>query len=156
MNRSEGQRLAELSRSVRESTLKRLLQVSVGMENWSPSPGAMTFADIAHHIGEADRWLFQKLEDPKLSKMAGKAGEAAQVTSEGFQKLVADLRQRGDKRARLLSTLTDSLLDSPMFDDRFGDVTAWWVIVRGNLDHETHHRGQLAVYLRIIQNQPSR
>jgi uncharacterized damage-inducible protein DinB len=64
------------------------------------------------------------------------------------------LRQSGEQRARLLLTLTDSFLDSPMSDDRFGEVTVWWVIVRGNLDHEAHHRGQLALYLRIIQDHP--
>ncbi len=154
MNPSEGQRLAGFSRTVRESTLKRLLQVPLGKENWSPLSGVMTFADIAHHIGEADRWLFQKLENPTLSKMAGKAGEAALVTPEEFQKLVTKLSQFGEQRAKLLSTLTDSFLDSPMSDDRFGEVTVWSVIVRGNLDHEAHHRGQLAIYLRIIQGHP--
>jgi uncharacterized damage-inducible protein DinB len=154
MNPSEGQRLAEFSRAVRESTLKRLLQVPLGKENWSPLSAVMTFADIAHHIGDADRWLFQKLEDPTLSKMVGKAGEATHGTPEEFQKLVTNLRQSGEQRAKLLSTLSDSFLDSPMFDDRFGEVTVWWVIVRGNLDHEAHHRGQLTVYLRIIQGQP--
>ena len=114
----------------------------------------MTIADIAHHLGEADRWLFQKLENPTLTKMVGKTGEATHVTPEAFQKLVTDLRKSGEQRAELLSTLSDTFLDSPMFDDRFGDVSVWWVIVRGNLDHETHHRGQLAVYLRLIQDQP--
>jgi uncharacterized damage-inducible protein DinB len=150
VSRTEGQRLAEFSGAVRQSTLKRLLQVPRGMENWHPSSGGMTFADIAHHIAEADSWLFRKLEDPTLSKMAEKAGDAI-VTPEEFQQLVAKLRQSGEQRAELLSTLTDSALDSPIFDDRFGDVTVWWVIVRGNLDHEAHHRGQLAVYLRLIQ-----
>jgi hypothetical protein len=86
MNRSEGERLAEFSRAVRESTLKRLLQVPLGRENWSPTSAVMTFADIAHHIGEADRWLFQKLDDPRLLKMVGKTEEAAHVSSEEFQK----------------------------------------------------------------------
>ena len=41
-----------------------------------------------------------------------------------------------------------------MPDDRFGgDVSLWWVVVRGNLDHEAHHRGQLATLLRIIEDQ---
>jgi uncharacterized damage-inducible protein DinB len=151
VNPSEAQRLAEFSSAVRQSTLKRLSQVPSGKENWRPSSASMTFADIAHHIAEADSWLFRKLEDPTLSKMAGKAGEAAAVTPEEFQELVTELRQSGQRRAKYLSTLTDSFLDTPMFDDRFGDVTVWWVIVRGNLDHEAHHRGQLAVYLRIIQ-----
>jgi uncharacterized damage-inducible protein DinB len=143
--------LAEFSRAVRQSTLKRLLQVPHGKENWHPLSGGMTFAEIAHHIAEADSWLFRKLEDPTLSKMTAKAGEAAAVTPEEFQELVTKLKQSGERRATILSTLTDSVLDSPIFDDRFGDVTVWWIIVRGNLDHEAHHRGQLAVYLRLMQ-----
>jgi uncharacterized damage-inducible protein DinB len=111
----------------------------------------MSFADIAHHLAEADSWLLRKLVDPTLSKMTAKAGEAAAVTPEEFQELVTKLKQSGERRATILSTLTDSVLDSPIFDDRFGDVTVWWIIVRGNLDHEAHHRGQLAVYLRLIQ-----
>jgi uncharacterized damage-inducible protein DinB len=152
VNPTEGQRLAEFSRAVRQSTLKRLLQVPHGKENWHPSSGGMTFADIAHHIAEADSWLFRKLEDPTLSKMTTKAGEATDVTPEEFRELVTKLRRSGEQRAELLSTLTDSVLDSPIFDDRFGDVTVWWIIVRGNLDHEAHHRGQLAVYLRLIRD----
>jgi uncharacterized damage-inducible protein DinB len=151
VNPTEGQRLAEFSRAVRQSTLKRLLQVPHGKENWRPSSGGMSFADIAHHIVEADSWLFRKLENPTLSKMTGKAAGTAAVTPEQFQELLTKLRQSGDQRATLLSALTDSVLDSPIFDDRFGDVTVWWVIVRGTLDHEAHHRGQLAVYLRLIQ-----
>jgi uncharacterized damage-inducible protein DinB len=38
-----------------------------------------------------------------------------------------------------------------VFDDRFGcQVSVWWVIVRGNLEHEAQHRGQVASYLRIL------
>jgi uncharacterized damage-inducible protein DinB len=33
---------------------------------------------------------------------------------------------------------------------RLKEVTIWWIIVRGNLDHETHHRGQLSVYLKPL------
>jgi uncharacterized damage-inducible protein DinB len=150
VNLTEGQRLAEFSRAVRQSTLKRLLQIPHGKENWRPSSGGMSFAEIAHHIVEAESWLFRKLEDPTLSKMAEEAGEAASVTPKEFQELVTKLKQSGEERASLLSNLTDAFLDSRIFDDRFGDVTVWWVIVRGNLDHETHHRGQLAVYLRLI------
>jgi uncharacterized damage-inducible protein DinB len=120
------------------------------MENWRPSSGGMSFAEITHHIAEADSWLFRKLEDPTLSKMPEKASGAAAITTEEFQELATKLKQSGEERASLLSTLTDAVLDSPIFDDRFGDVTVWWVIVRGNLDHEAHHRGQLAAYLRLI------
>jgi uncharacterized damage-inducible protein DinB len=35
-------------------------------------------------------------------------------------------------------------------DSRFGEVTVWWVIVRGNLDHEIHHRGFIGAYLKML------
>ena len=47
---SEGRRLAEFSRAVRESTLKRLRLVPDGFENWRISPQAMSFADVAKHL----------------------------------------------------------------------------------------------------------
>ncbi len=35
-----------------------------------------------------------------------------------------------------------------VFDGRFGGrVRVWWIVVRGNLDHEAHHRGQIAAGL---------
>jgi len=40
--------------------------------------------------------------------------------------------------------------DREVFDERFGETTLWWIVVRGNLDHEIHHRGQIAAYLRDV------
>lgn len=152
MTQTEGNRLARYSAAVRESTLKRLRKVPPGKEDWSPATGAMTCADIAHHLLEADRWLFEKLKNPSLTKMAGETGEAA---GKDFPEVIAELMRSGKQRSDLLATVTDEFLDSPIFDDRFGDVTVWWVIVRGNLDHEAHHRGQLAAYLNILQGSSS-
>jgi uncharacterized damage-inducible protein DinB len=42
-------------------------------------------------------------------------------------------------------------MQSKIYDDRFNDeVSIEWIILRGNLDHEIHHRGQIAVYLRML------
>ena len=145
------QRLAELSEAVRESTLKRLRAVPEGLENWRPVPSAMSFADLAHHIAEADRWLFRKLESPELPPMLGEAGEGAVADPARFLALVQDLVDLGRRRSALLRALDEAALDRLLPDARFGgEVTVWWIVVRGNLDHEAHHRGQLATYLRQV------
>jgi len=38
-------------------------------------------------------------------------------------------------------------------DDHYGgiDSSIWWILVRANLDHEIHHRGAPAVYLRVLK-----
>jgi len=147
----DGQRLAELSEAVRESTLKRLRAVPEGMESWRPVPSAMSFADLAHHVAEADRWLFRKLESPELPPMRGEARACVVADRAQFLALVEELVDLGRRRSALLRGMDAAALDRRLPDDRFGgEVSVWWIVVRGNLDHEAHHRGQLATYLRQV------
>jgi uncharacterized damage-inducible protein DinB len=148
---SPGEQLAKYASAVRDSSLKRLRRVPVGHENWSPSKNALSFADLAHHLVAADEWLFEKLEDPSLRGMVARAGEAGQVSHSEFEETLARLEQSGVRRAELLASLDAASLERALPDDRFGgEVTLWWLVVRGNLDHEAHHRGQIATYLRIL------
>jgi 8-oxo-dGTP pyrophosphatase MutT (NUDIX family)/uncharacterized damage-inducible protein DinB len=151
---TEGSRLAEYSRAVRKSSLKRLEDVPPGFENWRVRPDAMSLADMAHHLLEADRWLFAKLKDTTLKSMVGRAGEAGQVSSPEYWRLLDELRGGAEERAALLAGLSDLELASTIPDERFGgEVTVWWVIIRGNLDHEAHHRGQLAAFLQVLRGE---
>ncbi len=61
MINSEGKRLAEFFKAVRESTLKRLRQVPKGYENWQISQDTMNFADVAQHLIDADLMLLVRL-----------------------------------------------------------------------------------------------
>jgi uncharacterized damage-inducible protein DinB len=135
---------------VRESTLKRLKKVPLGRENWRVSPEAMSFADTARHLIESDLWLFKKLEDKNLSHSDGKAVEDIPVSRERFEKYIDNLERLGTERAEKLANITDEQFAEAMHDNRFGMVTLWWIIVRGNLDHEAHHRGQIIANLRMI------
>ena len=63
---SESENLAEFAKAVRDSTIKRLKQVPAGKENWRITPDAMSFAEIAYHLIEADEWLIKKIENQDL------------------------------------------------------------------------------------------
>lgn len=118
------------------------------------SPGALSFADIAHHLLHAGSWLFEKMTDPALHRMSARVSEAGVVEPEEYQRLLEQLVVAGEKRAALLGGLSSSQLAAGCPDDRFGgEVSLWWVVVRGSLDHEAHHRGQLAAYLRFLDDQ---
>jgi len=145
----ESERLAQWSIAVRGSSLKRLLLVRPGFENWRLTPESMSFADLAYHLIEADQWLLNKLADPSLSPMVGRAGTTHITAHEQFSDLCAGLDASGQRRAAFLESLSSAQLQAVIPDQRFGGpVSTWWVIVRGNLDHEVHHRGQLAAWLR--------
>lgn len=142
--------LAAWSRAVRESSLKRLRLVPSGRENWRPVPEAMSFGDLASHLLEADLWLFRKLTDHTLEPMQGHSGSIDISTPKEYLELLCRLENTGVQRSELIGSLSQEELSQPINDQRFGgEVTVWWVIVRGNIDHEVHHRGQIAVYLRM-------
>lgn len=143
-------RLAAFSKAIRDSTLRRLRELPPEAANWRPALGTLSFADLAHHLVQADRWLFDKLDDPTLPAMTARAGQAGTVTPEGFLRLLEELEAVGSERRRRLAALSPRQLAATLADERFGgDVTVWWVIVRGNLEHEVHHKGQLALTLRL-------
>lgn len=148
---TEGQRLAEFSRAVRDSTIKRLQLVPPGYENWSTVPQAMSFADLAKHLVEADNWLLKMLRNKNLKPVKGRAGLIEVNNRDEFMLLIKKLETTGNIRAEMLQDLSDDMLSEMIFDERFNrEVTVWWIIVRGNLDHEIHHRGQMAAYLRAL------
>jgi uncharacterized damage-inducible protein DinB len=110
----------------------------------------MSFADIAQHILDADFWLFRKLELRTLQAMRGRAETVHISKRQEYLHILGHLEQSGNKRSELIRSLSCTQMAERILDQRFGgEVSVWWVIVRGNLDHETHHRGQLATYLRI-------
>ena len=145
----ESERLAALASAIRESTLKRVRLVRTGTENWRLTPESMSFGDLVFHLIEADEWLFRKLAEPSLAPMVGRAGTTFISAPAEWAALCARLEETGRRRAALLKSLSTPQLGAIVPDQRFpAPVTVWWVIVRGNLEHEVHHRGQLIAWLR--------
>jgi uncharacterized damage-inducible protein DinB len=65
-----------------------------------------------------------------------------------YTSLINELEKLGKDKNKLFQTLNDAQLKEEVIDKRIkGKVTVWWIIVRGNLDHEAHHRGEIGVYL---------
>jgi len=151
---TQQQNLAEFSLAVRESSLKRFRAVPVGLENWRITPQSMSIADLAEHLIRADDWLLRKLGNPSTKIITGNPGEVTIMRREQYDVLVTRLVETGKRRAELFRNMTDEELAKRIPDDHYGggiDSTVWWILVRANLDHEIHHRGALAVYLRVLK-----
>ena len=111
----------------------------------------MSFADQAGHLIDTDEWLFKKLTVKTLDPILGEAGTVTVADRAEYEALLDALARKGEQRCALLENLTAEQLDELIYDARFdGDVSVWWIIVRGNLDHEIHHRGQIVAYLRAL------
>ncbi len=103
----ESSRLAEFSTAVRNSTLKRLNNVPIGLENWKISRNAMSFSDVAFHLVECDKWLFQKMIDNDLLPIIGKAGSFIVKERSEYQSLLNELELNGKKRNQLINSLSE-------------------------------------------------
>lgn len=145
--------LIEFIRAVRNSTISRLEKIPAGFENWSPSTGSLSVANIAKHIIDLDYWTFEKLKDPSLKAIET---QTANITIESrfeYEDMIEKLNELAEEKISLIESMSEEELQRKMFDDRFdSEVTVEWIFLRGNLDHEIHHRGQLAAYLRLIQD----
>lgn len=145
--------LIDFCKAVRNSTLTRLRTVPEGYENWCISECALTFAEITQHLIDLDDWTINKLNDPGVQSILAEKGSTVNCTREQFNDLILELEERLKRKIEFIKSLDDEKIETKTYDDRFnGEVSIEWIFLRGNLDHEIHHRGQIAAYLRVLKD----
>ena len=146
--------LKDFTKSVRGSTLKRLTKVPTGYEHWKISKGSLSFAEIAKHLIDIDEWTLQKIKTPDLKSIETQTAIMGNCDRNKFLQLVSRLDETLNMKLEYLDSVDENILDQKIYDDRFNkEVSLNWIFLRGNLDHEIHHRGQIATYLRFINDQ---
>ena len=145
--------LIDFCKAVRDSTLKRLKTVPEGYENWRISKNALSFAEIAKHLVESDEWTIKKINEPAIKSILPEKGSTENYSNEKFNALILELEECLERKIKFIDSLGREKMESKIYDDRFNDeVSIEWIILRGNIDHEIHHRGQIAVYLRMLKD----
>jgi uncharacterized damage-inducible protein DinB len=145
--------IIELVITVRESTQKRLALIPEGFEEWRLADDKMSIADIVQHLIDLDYWTIEKLRDPGLKAIDGIVNAVHIKSREDFNKLIEKLNTALKHKMEFFRNLSEADLEIKMYDDRFGkEASIWWIIMRGNIDHEIHHRGQLSAYLQMINS----
>jgi uncharacterized damage-inducible protein DinB len=149
----ETELLTEFCKSVRGSTIKRLELVPESYENWKVSPGALSFAEIAKHIIDLDNWLFEKIRNPNTKSIETESAIIEYCNRNEYIKLINNLKVILEKKIDIINTLDENELKEKIYDDAYdSDVSLAWLILRRNIDHEIHHRGQIAAYLRVLKD----
>jgi uncharacterized damage-inducible protein DinB len=152
MNKGDINRLALFSETVRDSTLKRLRLVPSGKENFRITKRSMSFADVALHLVEIDREMVRLVEKGFKTKNLGKSGKINIRNRKHYLNLIDKLEKMKKIRCNFITSLTNANLARKIkVDSTSGKkIEDIGYLIYRILDHEAHHRGQIAVWLNHI------
>src|ERR1051325_2268250 len=139
--------LPELEQEMK--TTRRLLErVPSEKGQWKPHQKSFPLAHLAQLVAWMPGWVAKGAlgEDIDLGHGGGYSFEKTEALMEMFDKNVKEATEA-------LSRVRDADLQKPWSLKRNGKVLMSLprqVIVRQNINHLVHHRGQLTVYLRLL------
>lgn len=130
------------------STRRLLERVPGDKARWKPHEKSFALGHLAQLVSWMPGWIAGSLREPHidLAAAAGYSFEPTETLVREFDRNVAQAREA-------LASVTGAALDEP-WSLRHGErvlfTTPRGEIVRAHLNHLIHHRGQLTVYLRLV------
>ena len=133
-------------RRYRKVTLQTLERVPAERFDWRPSPGAMSFAEQFAHIAETEEHYMSGLVDGTWSPRPFRPG-AAPADAAALRALLDATRAATLERlARIDAHALERVPEVPGIPVQW-PLRSWlWYVV----EHEVHHKAQLASHLRTI------
>lgn len=130
------------------STRRLLERVPTEKGPWKPHEKSFALGHLAQLISSMPGWIASTLREPHIDLAAGSG-----YSFEPTEKLLGDFDRNVEEARKALAAVVGPELDATwslkhgeqvLFSGPRGEV------VRGHLNHLIHHRGQLSVYLRLI------
>lgn len=144
--------LAELERETLRSR-HALEQVPEGRRDWKPHEKSMAFGYLCDLVAVIPTWITKMVEEDQLD-IAPKDGPSfTPPPSRTSADYVRALDDATDQAHKALRGTSDELLDAPWKLLAAGNVVAQQprhVMIQDTFGHWAHHRGQLTVYLRLL------
>jgi len=112
---------------------------------WSFREGKFTLGDLARHIAAVERYMFAETIQGQPSRYAGCGRELA----DGYENVMAFRDTLHSQTVEIISRLGDEGLQGKCITPDGANITVWkWL--RLMAEHEIHHRGQIYIYLAML------
>ena len=112
--------------------------------DWSFRSGRFTLGDLARHIAAANRYLFAEVAQGKPSSYSG----CGRHLAPGLDEILAFSETLHQQSVDIVSQLRD--LNAKCVTPEGAAISTWkWV--RAMVEHEAHHRGQIYIYLAMLE-----
>jgi len=131
---------------VHQRTMNVVRAVPPGKVDWRFREGKFTLGDLVRHIAAANRYLFVEVCQGKPSAYNGCGRELAASYDE-----IVELSERLHREnVEILSAFNPDDLNRKCATPDGAPITTWkWL--RAMIEHEAHHRGQIYIYLSLLE-----
>lgn len=144
---SEIGRFIDYYESIRRRTLTYVRALPPDQLDWSPKPGEYTCAELVRHLAASEQMFVGVVVDSRWRYPGHETGPTR------LEELIAWLEQGHTTAMTRLKTVSDTDLGQPRPSLQGPSVRAWrWLMAM--VEHEIHHRSQLAMYLMLLGVQP--
>jgi uncharacterized damage-inducible protein DinB len=130
---------------IRERTLKVARCIPPEKIDWTYREGKFTFGDIIRHLATIERYMYAENVQFKPSRYPGHGKELA----DGYEETLEFLNRTHRESMEIFGRLSDDDLKKRCVTPGGVSITVWkWL--RAMVEHEIHHRGQLYLYLGML------
>jgi uncharacterized damage-inducible protein DinB len=113
---------------------------------WTYAAGKFTLGDLVRHLAAIERYMFVECVMGRRSRYPGHGRELA----DGYDAVLAYLDRLDAESVEQLRSLTPERLQEKCTTPEGGQITVWkWL--RSMAEHEIHHRGQIYLYLSMLE-----
>ncbi|MCU0447095.1 MAG: DinB family protein [Microscillaceae bacterium] len=131
---------------IRERTLKVIACIPPDKIEWTYQNGKFTLGDLIRHLACIERFMYAENAQFLPSRYQGCGREYA----EGYENVLNFFNQMHQESLEIFRKLSPEDLQRKTFTPASSQIALWkWL--RAMTEHEIHHRGQIYLYLGILQ-----
>ncbi|MBB6369636.1 DinB family protein [Chryseobacterium shigense] len=130
---------------VRARTLRLIEIVPPQHLDFSYKPGKFTIGDQIRHIAAIERYMYGETISGRKSAYQGCGKELA----DGYDNILRFFNEMHRETIEIILGLSDGDLNRKCLTPPGNEITIWkWL--RAMIEHEIHHRGELYIYLNLL------
>ncbi len=132
-------------KKVKERTRRLFEYIPPDKIEWTYQDGKFTIGDLIRHLATIERYMYAENAQFKPSRYNGCGIEYA----EGYEETIAFYDKMYEESSNIFANLSNDTLQKKCVTPAGIKITLWkWL--RAMVEHEVHHRGQLYIYLALL------
>jgi len=130
---------------VHQRTLRVIRTIPADQLDWSCAEGKFTLGDLVRHMGAIERYMFGETIQGKPSRYSG----CGKYLADGLDEVTRFKQTMDRETVEIIRALGDDGLKRKCTTPDGASITVWkWL--RLMVEHEIHHRGQIYIYLAML------